>query len=292
MMILMKTLLPVLFLILTCFTYGQKAKFITESDLPGYRMTRSDTFSGDALYGFVDGGADLYLEYGFRKLWVREFTRDRDKITVELYRMQDPPSAFGIYSVSVSRCMQMNRFGSFSCTTPNQIAVAYGPFFINVLNGSGTQEGISLCEQVVTTLMTNNPQESWYVPAVFQQQALSPYLATLRYFTGPIGIMNVLPAWSDLFDNVNFNMYTVKIASPSFSGIFARIVFNDDSDVRSFQMKAGLTDPRNIRVPVMTSPGVYRSWLRINDTRYIFLEGSTDNVKITDYVPAVPDITW
>jgi hypothetical protein len=65
----------------------------------GYIDTEeSENYSRSSLYTYMDGGADLYLEYGFSSLSVRHYARGKDRYLVELYEMTGPQSAFGIYS--------------------------------------------------------------------------------------------------------------------------------------------------------------------------------------------------
>jgi hypothetical protein len=55
-------------------------------------------FSPDALYEYIDGGADLYLKYEFQELQVAEYRKDKASVTVEVYRHREARQAFGIYS--------------------------------------------------------------------------------------------------------------------------------------------------------------------------------------------------
>ncbi len=64
--------------------------------------TKSDSmriYAGDELYELIDGGADLFREYGFDSVVVRRYSeKDDNLIDVELYRMKDSSSAYGIFS--------------------------------------------------------------------------------------------------------------------------------------------------------------------------------------------------
>jgi len=65
----------------------------------GYVDTEeSESYNRGTLYTYMDGGADLYLEYGFSSLSVRRYARGKDRYQVELYEMKSPESAFAIYS--------------------------------------------------------------------------------------------------------------------------------------------------------------------------------------------------
>ncbi|MCJ7496558.1 MAG: hypothetical protein MUO78_00245 [candidate division Zixibacteria bacterium] len=56
-------------------------------------------FDRKNLFDYMDGGAELYLSYDFRRLSVQEY-RDKDRvITVEVYEMKTSQDAFGLYSL-------------------------------------------------------------------------------------------------------------------------------------------------------------------------------------------------
>lgn len=56
-------------------------------------------FSDVALSDYINGGAEAYFAYGFRRVAVREFRSAADaRLTVEIYEMDRPENAYGIYS--------------------------------------------------------------------------------------------------------------------------------------------------------------------------------------------------
>lgn len=66
----------------------------------------SDTaqiYVGDDLFTFINGGADIYHEYGFNRVITQEFVSsdNQHSINVEIYEMNDPASAFGIYTFKI-----------------------------------------------------------------------------------------------------------------------------------------------------------------------------------------------
>ncbi len=92
-------------------------------------VLKQRNFKGTALYGYMNGGSDLYYEYGFKELDVTEleftFYNDEDslvkeKYTVEVYKMESAPGAFGLYSVHVNKFLRRDIFG-FDCLTKYQL---------------------------------------------------------------------------------------------------------------------------------------------------------------------------
>jgi hypothetical protein len=82
-------------------------------DLSGYLpasgevagWTLSDTpknYRGEELYVMIDGGADIYYEYGFTQVLRAEFVNDRGKsIKLEIFEMESPAAAYGIYTFKI-----------------------------------------------------------------------------------------------------------------------------------------------------------------------------------------------
>ena len=63
-------------------------------------------FTSADLYGYIDGGAEEFLEIGFEQLTVQRYRSGSEEMTVELYRMSDPAAARGIY---LARCGRETR---------------------------------------------------------------------------------------------------------------------------------------------------------------------------------------
>ncbi len=50
------------------------------------------------LFNFINGGAEVYLEYGFVQVVSQEYIREEDSTICTIYEMTDPQAAFGIFS--------------------------------------------------------------------------------------------------------------------------------------------------------------------------------------------------
>jgi hypothetical protein len=65
------------------------------------RAGAAELFRGAELFGHIDGGAELYLEFGFDDVTVQRYASDDGALAAELYRMGDAGAALGVY---LSRC--------------------------------------------------------------------------------------------------------------------------------------------------------------------------------------------
>jgi len=116
----------------------------------------------DSLYGYIDGGAELYLPYGFENVEVGHFTRTPGnparEIAVEIYRMATPLDAFGIFSVQ----REGDEKSSGALPRPNwilpgQTAFVKGSYFVTVQGVPADNESVQAMTQVVAGRIDPSP---------------------------------------------------------------------------------------------------------------------------------------
>jgi len=59
----------------------------------------SRIFEGESLYEYIDGAAETYHNYGFRKVITQDYKNGNNQIVVDIYEMKDVKNTFGIYSI-------------------------------------------------------------------------------------------------------------------------------------------------------------------------------------------------
>jgi len=74
---------------------GSVLKGWTPEDAP-------EVYDGQALYDFIDGGAEIFFEYGFKAAASQGYDKGESSLQVELYEMTDDAAAFGIFSMNRS----------------------------------------------------------------------------------------------------------------------------------------------------------------------------------------------
>jgi hypothetical protein len=55
-------------------------------------------YDGNKLFDYMDGGAELYYEYGFEQACVQRYKAKEGEATAEIYQMDAPPHAYGVYT--------------------------------------------------------------------------------------------------------------------------------------------------------------------------------------------------
>jgi len=88
-------------------------------------------FRGDNLFEHINGGADIYFEYGFVTLIVQQYAKDDKNVTIEIYHMGDPSGAFGIYSYNRHPTLSPVEVGGDGTIHPNGILFWQDRYYVD-----------------------------------------------------------------------------------------------------------------------------------------------------------------
>ena len=70
-----------------------------KSEISPWRSTEPPrVYNGRQLFDYINGGAEIYLEYGFNQILSQEYEHGEDIIVVDIFEMDSAKAAFGIYS--------------------------------------------------------------------------------------------------------------------------------------------------------------------------------------------------
>ena len=94
-------------------------------------------FPANELYGHIDGGAELFLEFGFDELLVQRYIHDGLEIDMEIYRMSTPLAALGIYLIRKGNEKPVDGVKARSTGNQYQITALKGRDYIQINNLSG-----------------------------------------------------------------------------------------------------------------------------------------------------------
>lgn len=108
----------------------------------------ASVYKKDGLYGYINGGAELFLQYGFEELSVIRYVDGtvpavEKEIVLEAYRMASPEEAFGIFSLKREGDERVSPgITSAHWLSPSQANLAKGRFYINITGLNTTEEEI------------------------------------------------------------------------------------------------------------------------------------------------------
>lgn len=94
------------------------------------------------LFQHIDGGAELYLAYRFKEALVRRYLKPNEmEIAVDIYDMEKPEDAFGVFSVEC--CGDEVGIGQGSDYIEGLLRFWKGRFFVSILTRLETEESKS-----------------------------------------------------------------------------------------------------------------------------------------------------
>jgi|WetSurMetagenome_2_1015567.scaffolds.fasta_scaffold00399_13 hypothetical protein len=204
-----------------------------KSGLPDARFQAPRTFSGASLFGYIDGGAELYLEYGFSAAWVTEISFMGGKYKTEIYRMNGPEEAFGIFSVSRYRCKSIPAFTPFACQTKYQLQICSGPYYISIINSSGNKTDSIASLRIGESIVRKIVDPSIDLSAYFHEIKVETIKSNVILAKGKLGLMNGAPDWENYFTDVSG--YSVVIL-PGKDRTILSVKFKDEADVAKFAL--------------------------------------------------------
>jgi hypothetical protein len=149
-------------------------------------------YEGMDLYELINGGAEVYHEYGFRRVLAQEYgDQDQRFISLEIYEMENTAAAFGIYSFKTGPKGQSIPLGTEAILAGHYLNIWKGRFLLT-LSGSdadeSTREGLVEIGKAVTDRITTagqRPELTHLLPV----EPLSP--AKVWYMAGDLALTNL-----------------------------------------------------------------------------------------------------
>jgi hypothetical protein len=126
----------IFFLLFTFRVTGQDIRELLPSseELPGWKLSHEPSiYDGDRLFELINGGADIYLEYGFNQVVSTQYTDpSQNNILVEIYEMSDDSAAYGIFSITQQIAGWTHDFGNLSSVSNEYISFWKGKYYVNL----------------------------------------------------------------------------------------------------------------------------------------------------------------
>lgn len=106
----------------------------------GWKAAGKDViYDRGTLFDYMNGGAEVYLAFDFRRVLVRRFQRpDGEEMTLDIYEMGSAPEAFGIFSCD--REDEEAGIGQGSEYGFGLLRFWKGPYFVTVMTGAEGEE--------------------------------------------------------------------------------------------------------------------------------------------------------
>lgn len=139
-------------------------KSLPES-IGGWSLSEKDRYFNDStLYDYIDGGAELFLSYGFTKVFNRNYSKPgQPDIKVDIFYMNSSYDAFGVFMQSTGRVEY--DFGQQSQKASGSIIFWKDNFYVSIMCNPETDESESAVKKLAKEI-DNSITSTGYLPPI------------------------------------------------------------------------------------------------------------------------------
>ncbi len=155
-------------------------------------------FVGDDLYSYINGGAVIYYEYGFRQVVVQTYAHEDGRtINLEIFEMTTPSSAYGMYTLKAGDSGEEVPVGTEALLEDYFLNFWKGNFVVTMTASDSEEEtinGLVSLAQVVDAKIKQEAQKPSLVNSL-PEESLQPL--SITYVKGILALSNIYEFASD-----------------------------------------------------------------------------------------------
>lgn len=157
----------------------------------------TEIYVGDDLFIYINGGAEIYHEYGFVEVAVQRYVRGSDSISVEIYTMDE--DAFGIYSFARSSSGHEVKLGNGG-TSADYYLHFWSGSELAVVTAESEFEDLGAAVFEIGTAVESCLRSGGVEPDLVDQLPTDGWIRGSEvYFTGRLAFLNVARPAAPLF---------------------------------------------------------------------------------------------
>ncbi len=204
--------------------------------LDGVEIKKQKEWPGESLFGFMNGGSELFLEYGFETMIEQELTYGGNTFQLEYYVMESEEAAYGIYSVHCFKCLRADSLATAECTIPTYLQLQRGCLYLTLVAQSRTAAAQQALDVLAEAILQTNPQLEAPDPAAAPRTSGRDY-----YIRGTLGLSSAYSSWEHFFyDFEDFTMWLQRREDNTFR---AQVTFPSPEVCDAFCAQEILKDP-------------------------------------------------
>jgi hypothetical protein len=148
-------------------------------------------YRGEDLFEYINGGAEIYYEYGFKEVVIQDYKKNGHSLSLEIFEMIDPQSAYGIYSFKRSPegiPLDTEAEGRLEGYYLN---LWKGRYLITITGFDEEQETVNGLIEVAKTVESKIKTEKSTKPGILDRLPQTELTeASVKYFMGNLGLFN------------------------------------------------------------------------------------------------------
>jgi hypothetical protein len=154
-------------------------------------------YEGENLYTYIDGGADIYQEYGFTRVVIQDYKSAAGKsASLEIFEMSTPAAAFGMFSFKRSGSGKAVQLGFEAELESYYLNFWKGRFLVTLTgfdDARETVDGLLAIGAAVAAKLPGDGREPALVGAL-PADGLKP--GSVKYIKGLLGLNNLYPFYT------------------------------------------------------------------------------------------------
>jgi len=173
---------------------GGLSKYLPQSGEAGEWM-RNDIpqeYKGEDLYLYIDGGAEIYHEYGFKEVTVQDYKNASGRsISLEIFEMMNDAAAYGIYTFKRSAEGETLALGNEGQIEDYYLNFWKGNFLVTLTGfdeEKETVEGLVELAKAVDAKIESEGKTPTLVSLLYAEGLVEP---SIKYFKGNLGLYNI-----------------------------------------------------------------------------------------------------
>ncbi len=156
---------------------------------------KPEVYTGDDLFLYINGGADIYQEYGFEEVISSEYEQEgAGRISVEIYKMNNPQSAFGIFTFKTGGKWDKTNNGNLYSSADYYLNILLGNNLVTITSidiNEETGKGIEAIREELERRIISSVSFPEIVKIIDPEKYKSRV-----YFKGDLGLMNIYNLFS------------------------------------------------------------------------------------------------
>ncbi len=162
----------------------------TEQTVPGWKLDGPQIrYVPDSLFNYINGGAEIFNEFGFQELTVQTYRKGDLEITVELYRMDGSPAALGMFYQQGGQNQGKPHDSLHIARSPYQWTLQKGAWFIQLnspANTRGVERDMTVFAELITAQISAEPIDPFNLLPEENRITGSEFLVRGQYGMEPV----------------------------------------------------------------------------------------------------------
>ena len=151
-------------------------------------------FQGKDLFIYIDGGAEIYFEYGFRRVIVQDYRNAAgSRLSLEIFEMESTDSAYGMFTFKRSPRGEAVALGDECQLADYYLNLCKGRYLVTITSldqEAAAKEGLTALARLAEKKLSERGQRPG-LTSLLPEEDQQPQ--SIRFFKGPLALYNSYP---------------------------------------------------------------------------------------------------